>query len=113
MNELPKYLYRYEINFDSLRLERYKVKRQTPCGYWIDDWHINKNNKVIEERWTAKNTFKAFARESKEKALKDFIARKLKYIEHLNIKLNDVNKWIKIAKRTDTSIKLLTFDGGF
>jgi hypothetical protein len=106
MEKITK-LYRFEgYNDYKLWLQEFDIIKETPCGYWVEMW-CEKN------KWISKITTKRYAYSTKEEALIGFIKRKEKYIWHLERKMKQTKITLAIARKTDLSIKLLTFDGGF
>ncbi|NTU49579.1 MAG: hypothetical protein HGA87_01550 [Desulfobulbaceae bacterium] len=60
-----------------MRCEEYRLIRETPKGYWIEDeWSIDK-------RWVSKTARKRYAYPTKAEALDSFIARKRRQISIL------------------------------
>lgn len=78
----PKRLYRYENQYDRITLYSFHVLKETPKGFWIDNW--GKKKFVLSG-----DDGKRFAYETKEAALKSFERRKVLQIEHLKVRLQD------------------------
>ena len=115
MKKVIKYLYRFDTLSNSPICETFNVRKKTNCGWWIDNWHFNKYNEIVEKTWVPNNAINAYAFDTKEKAIKNYIARKKKYISILKDKIYKSKELISKARTIDVSIKLLTFDydGGF
>jgi hypothetical protein len=116
MEKLITKLYRFEAGWQSKPwISEFDIIKETPCGYWIKDWRYGNPHEINGKltRWIPKNTIKRYAYSTKEGALLNYIRRTEKYIEHLNKKLDDAKIRLKLAKKTDLSVKLITFDGGF
>jgi len=74
-------LYRFEtFNFRvaTVICSEYEVIKETPAGYWIEDWSAKKG-----KRWVSKTGFKRFAYVDKVDAAASYLARSRKYIEIL------------------------------
>lgn len=83
----PTVMYRYDAQyrFDrwgsiegvEIKLREFSVVKRTLCGVWIrDPWRY-------KERWVSLGTRKAFAYDTKEKALASMRIRNVLYIRHL------------------------------
>lgn len=72
-------LYRYEIlvlGFEyAISLKKYPIIKETEKGFWIVD-----NSKKNHKRFVLKTGKKRFARDTKEGALEDLLARKKAYL---------------------------------
>ena len=80
-------LYRYDWD---LILRRFKVIKETPCGYWVE---VDMFERPSGRRWTSKHSVSRFAYPSKEEALDNFIARKRRQIKILEGNLEDARHW--------------------
>lgn len=104
MNEIPEILYRYH-NYRTMtgvmvKEHKYKVLKETPCGYWIELYHCSWDDK-FGRKWVPKNTRKRFAYPTKEEALTSFIARKKRQIAILEGQLTDAR--IALAAKAPVS----------
>lgn len=90
--ELYRFVTVYESEFESegLRLHKYEVDRETPCGYWLKDKRFI--NGVIKERWVSNNSMKRWAYPTKQEALVNFTKRTKKRMMYLNISLRVCKK---------------------
>lgn len=79
----------------SIKLEEWKVIKETPKGYWINRmsgiWWGGK-------RWVSKTSRKRFAYPTKEEALESFLIRKKAHIKHLKRNLTNAEKALELAK---------------
>ena len=82
----------------TVRLRRYRVVKETPCGAWIDesDWVITRKNRFVNLK-----SQKKFATVTKEEALKQFIYRKSKQVSILSGQLELVKAALELAKNGD------------
>lgn len=83
-------LYRFEtFNFHEVTVvcNGYEVIKETPAGYWIEDWSTKKS-----KRWVSKTGFKRFAYASKTDAAASYLARSRRYIEILLARLADTRE---------------------
>lgn len=84
--------YRYDqIEFydrPGLRESTFQLIKETPCGHWIRSiFPFNTYSALHEKRWVSKTARKRFAYPTREEALYNFIARKLRQISMLNYQL--------------------------
>lgn len=93
-------LYRAINDFDAecvrVRLVEYQVHKETPEGYWIDD---DRRNWFGPRRWISKTARRRFAHETKEAAIRSFIARKKRQIKILNFQLETAMTALDLAER--------------
>lgn len=102
-----KFLYRYEITrYGSVdeygesvrttsievRAMKYSILKQTKCGYWIEYWGAKLFG---DKKFVNLEKTKKFANISKELALKDFLARKKRYIEILRHRLAETEEIVE------------------
>lgn len=78
-----------QINFDE-----YEITKETPKGYWIEDF-------IIGKKWVSKTARKRFAYPTKQEALEGFIKRSERYASILSDRLNSVQRSIEIAKEME------------
>lgn len=84
---------------DHLQLEKYKVIRETPKGYWI--------NNGIKEKFVLKGEGKRFAYVNIELALKSYIKRKSRQISINKHSIRRAKHSLTIAKRLQGQIESL------
>lgn len=96
-------LYRYTSNMggDNIRLNRYKIIKETKCGYWI-----RLHDGFSDKKWVGKNTTKRFAHITQNEALISFMYRKKKQIRILKSRLNDAEHLLSIANREISNLNL-------
>lgn len=102
-----KFLYRYELlrcgsfdifgepvgtTFIQILPMKYSILKQTKCGYWIEYWGAKLFG---DKKFVNLEKTKKFANVSKELALKDFLARKKRYIEILRHRLAETEEIVK------------------
>ena len=78
----------------SVRLNRYPVIKETPEGWWIyRNWWFRTG-----KRWVSKTARGAWAKDTEEKALTGYIARKARQISILEWQLEHAQEAWKIAR---------------
>ena len=89
-------LYRYESDIwgSGLSLHKYKVTKETPCGYWILLY-----DGFTDKKWVGKTTTKRFAYTTTEDALVGFICRKKRQIKILKAKLTTAKTLLDVAEK--------------
>lgn len=86
--------YRYEAYSSlagaSLELRTFKLVKETPSGYWIDNDEglFNYSQILVKPKWVSKYARKRFCCVTKLEALESFIARKSRQILILQEQLN-------------------------
>lgn len=89
---IPEFLHRVEERFytNGLQIEKqkFKVIKETRCGYWIKLFSM-----FDDKKWVSKGGKKRYAYPTEEEALTSFIARKKRQIKILEGKL----RFAKIA----------------
>jgi hypothetical protein len=82
-------LYRYEAEdcetTVKLKLEKFHILKETPCGYWVPRWAWYGEFEDVPRkarRWVAKTGRKRFAYSDKADALRSFKERKRRYVQH-------------------------------
>lgn len=92
----PQYLYRYATYADVVLLEKYRVRKITRCGYWIDrhpdDYQFGK------KRFVLKDSFKKFACATLDDAKVSFYARQKRRLAILNRQIEDVTAAVEAMK---------------
>lgn len=91
-NGVAMKLYRFEtFNFHEVTVvcNGYEVIKETPAGYWIDDWSTKKG-----KRWVSKTGFKRFAYVDKVDAAANYLDRSRKHIEILLTRLANTREAI-------------------
>jgi hypothetical protein len=101
-----KFLYRYD--FDSLTshrgifgfeidgsvlLYKFKVVKETECGYWIIDYNDSGQlirGRLFRRKWFNKKSRYTWAKESEVEALKDYIRRKKYHAKKVKQKLDEI-----------------------
>ena len=100
--ELGSYLYRYRdpwiSRYINPELVRYRIRRETPQGYWVYNHDTNK------EKWISKNGFKRYAYLHKKDALYAYYRRKIAHIKIINEKFEQLKGIIEIIEK-EGSIK--------
>ena len=90
-------LYRYNEQTTSdktyIRLDKYKVVRETPKGYWIETGLYF----ARKRRWMSKSSRRAWAKATPEEALQSFQARKRRQIAILEAQLHRAKDAYNIA----------------
>ena len=100
MEKKIRNLYRYEDQPDwgdgnRVELLTFEVIRETKSGYWITDY---RSRTKTRERWVSSESKNGYAFDSKEKAWKNYVARKEKQESILRGRLDEVRdilNWIK------------------
>ena len=85
-------LYRYNVD---VRLQRYPIIKETPYGWWIRVSYWQPDNK----KWVSKTARGAWAKDTPEKALESYIARKCRQIAILEEQLDNARAWRELAKK--------------
>lgn len=84
---IPEYLYRVDdvCYTTGVRIEKrkFKVVKETPCGYWIDLFEF-----FDDKKWVSKTGKKRYAYPTEEEAMTSFKARKKRQIQILSDKLS-------------------------
>ncbi len=90
-----QYLYRYEDDNDQIRLRKFKIIRETNCGWWIHkwSWYTDDNLKFVYK--TGKNNF---AKKTKKEAIENYYHRKCRHVAILNFKLIQTRNLLNKAK---------------
>ena len=102
VNENDKVLYRYNDiwTFDmygdaltQVRLVKYPIIKETPCGYWIRHQYWSQDKK----RWVSKDGLRAYAKDTEDKALDSYIARKWKQVCIIERNLEHAKQGLKLG----------------
>lgn len=84
--------YRYvsvTYTLSGIILEKYKMIKETPCGWWIvNEYGFKYNRDFTDKKWVSKTARKRFAYPTKEEALFNFEKRKDCQIKILKARLN-------------------------
>jgi len=90
-----EYLYRYEDDYEDIRLRKFKIVRETNCGWWINryPWYSDKNPKFVYKM--GKNNF---AKKTKKEAIENYYYRKCRHVAILNSKLMSTRVLLNKAK---------------
>lgn len=107
------YLYRYRDRFYSyegvkIELEKYKVIKETPQGYWISkvlEYYTMETFVTDDKKWIGKNSIKKFAFETRKDAMRNFRFRKAAQVRILEERLYIAKVAYEKAKKRD-----LTYD---
>lgn len=83
-----------------IKLVEYKVHSETPKGYWFG-WGGGKHF------WTSKVAVRRKAYPTKEEALKSYMCRKRKYLEHSRRALKRAEEDVRIGKLECEKLKEL------
>jgi Fe-S cluster assembly scaffold protein SufB len=78
------YLYRYEDDYDQIRLREFRIVKETSCGWWINKWPWHDKNNLKFVYKTGKNNF---AKKTKKEAAENYYHRKHRHISILKHKL--------------------------
>ena len=95
--------YRYEaVNYGTtvnLRLETYRVVKETPCGYWVQlgGWD--------RKRWVSKTSRKRHCYPSKEGAMASYQARKTRHLQILRAQLANAEYAIQLNEEKQSVSK--------
>lgn len=81
---------RYSFPTPILIMDKYKIIRETPCGFVI---FVDR-----KEKWIGKNSKYRFAHNTKEQAHRDFIARNKRRIAYLEIYLETAKELTELIK---------------
>jgi len=73
---------------------KYYVVKLTKCGYYVSEYQNGQPDKFINKSW-----IKKFAHETKEEALKSFIARRSIRIGHLERQLRKAKASLYLAEQ--------------
>ena len=101
--------YRYYNQGADVILEKFKLFKETPAGYWIipEYWSVaDEMTTSINERynkWISKTSRKRFAYPTKEEALESFKMRKQRQIPILKAQLECAKEALKVAENIDTT----------
>ena len=95
INDGLQYLYRYEDGFEQIRLRRFRIVRETNCGWWISKytWFDKNNLKFVYK--TGKNNF---AKKTKKEAIENYYYRKCHHVAILNNKLMRTKNLLRKAE---------------
>ena len=74
---------------------RFKLIKETPCGYWIRNERFYGDK---HKKWMSKNSHKQFACLTQEDAMISFQARKKRQIKILTAQLNSAKQSLKNSK---------------
>jgi len=85
----------------TVKLRRYRVVKETPCGAWIDGYYHSDWVITCKKRFVNLKSQKKFATVTKEEALKQFIYRKSKQVSILSGQLDLVKAALELAKNGD------------
>lgn len=84
---------------------KFKVIKETPCGYWVKDVTLGylegmeiENKK--DEKWVSKTGRKRLCYPTKKEALESLIFRRRRYIKILNTQLSKSHKIIGACERS-------------
>ena len=101
--------YRYYNSGVGVILEKFKLFKETPAGYWIIPEYWSVEEEMVEPRntrynkWVSKTSRKRFAYPTKEEALFSFKARKRRQIPILKAQLECTKEALKVAENIDTT----------
>lgn len=89
-------LYRYEYDDFTyqLRVDEFNIIKETRCGVWIQKYSWS----LTHKKFVNMHATKRFAWETKEEALKSFIARKTRQVEILENELNRAKSGLFLAQ---------------
>lgn len=82
----------------SITCYEFPVRRETPRGVWIFD------NLAHKERWVSLHSHKAYAYDTKEKALASFKIRNARHIRYLKNSLQEAELAYRAARTDELSI---------
>jgi hypothetical protein len=96
---LPEHLYRFEdiVSTNGVQVIRrkFKVIKETPCGYWIQLYEC-----FDDKKWVSKVARKRFAYPVLDDAITNFRARKRRQIEILEAQLSVAKAALRWADPT-------------
>lgn len=90
-----EYLYRYEDDYEQICEKKFKIVKETDCGWWINrwPWYADKNPKFVYK--TGKNNF---AKKTRKEAMENYYYRKCRHAAILNSKLMSTKILLNKAK---------------
>ena len=86
--------YKHSYSSYKVLLREYGVIRETPKGFWIESDDI-----MLEKKFVRKEGIKKYAAQTKEEALKDFIARRKKQISIFESRLARAKCELEISQK--------------
>lgn len=95
VNEKCSYLYRFEDDYDQIRLRKFRIVSETQCGWWINRWSWNSNDNLKFVYKTGKNNF---AKKTKKEAIENYYYRKVRHVDILTRKLRNTKYLLNQAK---------------
>lgn len=81
-----------------IRVERFNVIKETPCGYWVADEYapkwmsLSKLRKCKQVKWVSKTSERRYCYPTIEDAMRSFKRRKHMQQSKLNLQMEQVNK---------------------
>lgn len=89
-------LYRYVDEHDgwSIREVKYRILKETTCGYWITHRYWQHGRK----RWVSKTGKNNFAKKTREEAMENYYHRKAKHVVILERQLDGARHRLEIAR---------------
>lgn len=84
--------YKHSHSTYKVQLHEYGVIKETPKGFWIE------GDMTQEKRFVRKEGIKKYAAQTKEEALKDFIARRKKQISIFEARLSRAKIELEISE---------------
>ena len=103
--------YRYYNQGIDVVLEKFKLLKETPAGYWIIPEYQDPVEPLVMfkdtwyRKWISKTSRKRFAYPTKEEALDSFKMRKKRQIPILEGQLDCVKEALKVAENIDTTLE--------
>lgn len=91
-----------------LRVDEYRLVRETPKGYWIidADWYRGDADLTEEyKKWISKSSRKRFAYPTKELALTNYIKRTARYLKILQTNITNAKIGYNLAQQEAERVK--------
>ena len=102
--------YRYsDVTYESgpeIELSTFKITKETPKGWWVvqywdSDWYMPNENK----RWVSKTVKKRYAYPTKEEAMTNFEARKMRQLSILQVQADNVERILNMIEYNEKEKK--------
>jgi len=99
------YRFQYNNSINDIELKEYRLYKETPKGYWIIPFWLDKYSFRYEDdaslfkKFILKSSRKRFAYPTREEALENYIKRTERYVKILNARLIDANIGLRLANK--------------
>lgn len=91
----------YDYHFKIVRLDEFKVVRETKCFYFIDMNYYGNHIEHVEEKRVSKEGVKRFAYLDIDEAWTSFRCRSFRYVDHCERRLKHAREALHLARAMD------------